>query len=87
MALTLTGHDGAIVWGYHTAASVVSWSLSATGTTGTLTAKVSKADTFKLTQQDLKFRVRRQTGTSWEWPIDSLHIADQTITAIVRLQE
>lgn len=87
MALTLTGHDGAIVWGYHTAASVVSWSLSATGKTGTLTAKVSKADSFKLTQQDLKFRVRRQTGTSWEWPIDSLHIADQTITATVRLQE
>ncbi len=87
MALTMTGHDGAIVWGYHTAASVVSWSLSATGTTGTLTAKVSKADTFRLTQQDLKFRVRRQTGTSWEWPIDSLHIADQTITATVRLQE
>lgn len=87
MALTLTGHDDAIVWGYHTAASVVSWSLSATGTTGTLTAKVSKADSFKLTQQDLKFRVRRQTGTSWEWPIDSLHIADQTITATVRLQE
>ena len=87
MALTLTGHDGAIVWGYHTAASVVSWSLSATGTTGTLTAKVSKADTFKLTQQDLKFRVRRQTGTSWEWPIDSLHVADGTVTATVRLQE
>lgn len=87
MALTLTGHDGAIVWGYHTAASVVSWSLSATGTTGTLTAKVSKADTFKLTQQDLKFRVRRQAGTSLEWPIDSLHVADGTVTATVRLQE
>lgn len=87
MALTMTGHDGTIVWGYHTAASCVSWSLSATGTTGTLIATVSKADSFKLTQQDLKFRVRRQTGTSWEWPIESLQIADRTITATVRLQE
>lgn len=78
---------GQVVKSNGESASVVSWSLSATGTTGTLTAKVSKADTFRLTQQDLKFRVRRQTGTSWEWPIDSLHIADQTITATVRLQE
>ena len=87
MALALTGHDGTIVWGYHTAAPCVSWSLSATGTTGTLIATVSTADSFKLSQQDLKFRVRRQTGPSWEWPIESRQIADRTITAIVRLQE
>jgi hypothetical protein len=85
---TLSGRDGATVqWGYHCAASLASWSLSANGATGTLTATVGEADPFKLEQPGLKFCVIRQTGLPWEWPITALHIADRTITATVDLQE
>ena len=83
----MTGREGMVTWGYHVAASLASWSLSATGATGTLTGTVSEADDFKLSQQGLSFCVRRQTGPPWEWPIESLHIADHQLTATVRLQE
>lgn len=88
MALTITGRDGGeIVWGYSPAAAVVSWSLSAAGATGTLTGQVVSPDAFKLQQQGLTFRVRRQNGQVWSWPIVSLHIADATVTATVAMQE
>lgn len=87
-SVTLTGREGgAVMWGYHLAASLTSWSLSAQGTTGRLTATVGEADDFRLAQPGLTFRVLRQTGQHWDWPLSELHIADRTLTATVSLQE
>lgn len=88
MAITLTGRDGGeIVWGYAPAAGVASWSITAAGTTGTLTGTVIAPDTFRLQQQGLTFRVRRQNGHVWTWPITSLQIAGTALTASVTVQE
>ena len=61
--MTMSGAHARIVWGYHTAASVSAWSISASGA---LTATVSSVDTFKLGQHGLSLRVDRQHGHVWE---------------------
>lgn len=74
-------------WAYHRAASLGPWELTADGTVGSLTAKVKESDAFTLAQPDLSFRVTRQNGSAWSWPIHSLHIAGDTLTAKVSMQE
>ena len=87
MALTMTGPDGAIRWGYHTAATVGAWTFTADATGGNLTAQVVTADDFKLSQQELTFRCNRQKGPAWVWPVQSLSVAGGTLTARLGPQE
>jgi hypothetical protein len=86
-ALSLAGQQAEIRWAYHRAASLGPWTLSANGAAGTLTAQVIEADTFKLSQPALTFRIPRPNGSVWAYPIQSLHIADGTLTARVSTQE
>jgi hypothetical protein len=85
-SFTLSGSEAVVRWGYHSAAVLGPWTLTADTTGGTVTAKVTTADGFKLAQPDLIFRVPRQTG-SWDYPIHSLLVADGTLTARVSMQE
>jgi hypothetical protein len=80
--VTMRGPEGAVKWGYHTAASLGSWSV----TGQTLTAKVVSVDTCAVTQQPLTFVVPRPRG-AWRWTVTALHIADGTLTASVSPQE
>lgn len=61
--LTLRGGDGAIVWGYHTAAALRSWTLSkGAGGTWALSAVIVRADRYKLQQSPLQFTAPRKGG-------------------------
>lgn len=84
---TMTGPAARVTWGYHVAAQLQAWSLTADGNTVRLTAAVESSDAFKLTQQGLSLCIPRQKGAVWTYPIESLHIADRTLTAVVRFAD
>jgi len=86
-SLTMKGAEAQIRWAYHRAASLGAWELSASGPIGTFTATVIEADTFKLSQPALSVRIPRPNGSAWSYPVQSLHVADGTLTARVSLQE
>lgn len=81
--VSIRGSAGAVMWGYHVAASVGSWELSAHGSERVLTGTVTHADAFRLSQPALTFRVTRQNGTPWVWALTGLQIADGTLSAHV----
>jgi hypothetical protein len=83
----MTGVNGLVRWGYHTAASLPTWTLSAKDAGFALTGSVREADTFRLSQSALTFRVPRQNGSVWVWPILELHIADGALIATLGPQE
>lgn len=85
--LSISGTAAEVRWGYHRAARLESYTLTAQGATGTVTGTVTEADAFKLAQPDLTFRIVRQNGPAWSYPVHSLHVADGTLTASVLLQE
>ena len=85
--LTIRGREALLRWGYHTAATLAAYEMTGTGATATVTAKVVSADNFKLQQQGLTFRIPRQNGPHWDYAVQSLHVADATVTVTVFLQE
>lgn len=85
--ITIGGLSAVIKWGYHEAASLGKWDLSARETGGDLTAKVVSSKDFELSQPVLKFCVMRQNGPAWKWPVLSLWIADGTLHAQLGPQE
>lgn len=80
--ITIRGDEGAVVWGYQTAAALGSWTLSGES----LTATVKSHDAFRTSQPSLMFRVTRPNGIRWEWRIAALQIAGSTLQATL-LQE
>jgi hypothetical protein len=82
MKWEMRGAAGAVMWSYHVAASLADWTYTAEPDGGTVTAKVVTHDAFKVSQQPVTFVVRRPTG-QWTWPIQSLQIANGTLTARV----
>ena len=81
-ALTMTGAVGTVMWAYHEAASVSSWSFTPDPEGGgRLTATVIQMDAFLVAQQPLTFMVPRPTGAPWRWPIQSLQITGSSLSA------
>ena len=78
---TFTGHAGEVRWGYQVAALVGTWTLTVQPTGTDLSAEVTSADTYRIEQPSLTFRVTRQNGRRWEWPIESLLVAGGTLKA------
>jgi hypothetical protein len=82
MALTLTGRSGQLVWVYHLAARVGAWTLTSTGGPGaSLTAAVEDADAYRITQRPITFVVHRPSGPPWRWPVETLQVHGDTLTA------
>jgi hypothetical protein len=75
------GRDALLLWGYHQAAVLGAWALTRTAGGVSFTATVLSSDAFKAQQQPLTVRVRRQNGVVWTWPVESLHMAGETLTA------
>lgn len=80
MSVALKGVDGSIRWGYHTAASVHNWSLERDDHGRLLTATVTNADTFRLSQQPLVFEMPHAHGV-WRWTILELQISGAALHA------
>jgi hypothetical protein len=86
--LSITGHTASIYWGYREVAAVSAWSVSSQGSSvATFTGTLERGDAFALTQQGLEVRIPRPKGQPWRWPVESLHLADRTVSATVRLAD
>lgn len=76
--VSITGQAGEVRWGYHTAATLASWSVTGGDK---LTATIVSSDAFRVSQHPLTFQVRRPSGHVWTWAIQSLQIAGTTLQA------
>ena len=79
-AFVVRGQEGALCWGYHQAAVLGPWTI----TGDTLKATVISHDAFRTSQPSVTFRVPRPRTAPWVWPIDTLQIANGTLTARLR---
>ena len=66
--------------GYHVAASLVDVALVVNASGSHLTARVVRADAFRLSQQPIVFRINR-SPVPWKWPIESLQIDGDALDA------
>lgn len=83
---TIRGVEAVIRWGYHSAVRLGPWTVDVDATQRTLSGTVIESDTFKASQQPLTFVVSRPQGT-WTFPVNTLHIAGNELTASLGPQE
>jgi len=76
------GAAGELRWGWHKAADLTGWELK----DNKLTATVASKDEFTVSQQPLTFVVHRST-TTWKFVVNTLQIADTSLSATVTPQE
>jgi hypothetical protein len=77
------GHGGEVRWGYRLAASLKSWTVTTDPSGTVLTGTLVNAEPVRCAQQPLRFIAK----PGWEWPVESLQIAAQSVTARLRSQE
>jgi hypothetical protein len=77
--VTVSGAEGSVKYGWHTAATLRAWTMAPTEA-GVLTLSGTLADVndFAVSQRPLKFAAKNV-----EWPIDSLQIAGATLSAVL----
>lgn len=80
------GASAELRWGYHVAATLQDWTLTPGASSLTVTARVVSSDAFRVAQHPVVFTVPRQ-NTIWSWPVLSLQIAGQTLSASLGPQE
>jgi len=76
----LRGTAAAILYGYHTAAAVRSWTIRKHEGAWTLTATIDRADRFQCRQRGLIFSAPR-AGGFWCWPIETLQLGETQLQA------
>jgi hypothetical protein len=76
----ITGLEGSIAWAHYTAAQLEGYTVTRTDTRWTLSATIVLSDAFKLAQRPLIFVAPHAHG-EWRWPILSLDVVAQTLTA------
>jgi hypothetical protein len=82
-SLTLRGRGASVVWKYHTAAVVRTWTVvkSEEGA-WTLSAGVDRADRFQLQQRPLQFVAPRSGGIGFFcWPIRTVTLGREQLQA------
>lgn len=77
-----SGLTAEIRWVYQTAATVGPWQLER----GLFTGQIVSGDRFRLTQKPLTLLIPKR-GRPWEWPITSITVTGDTLTATVMMQE
>jgi hypothetical protein len=81
----IRGSGAVVKWGYHVAASLGPWTLSAEGAGGVVTATVVTHDACAVSQQPLAFVVPRPNGHKWVWPVQTLQISGDQLTLTVNM--
>jgi hypothetical protein len=80
-SVTISGEQGAVLWGYREAATLRAWTLSRTDAGAlTLSGTITMVDHQRISQRPLIFLVRRPDGI-WRWPILTLQTAGEALTA------
>jgi hypothetical protein len=73
--------EATISWAWHTAAVCRAWQIHKTRKgQWSLTARIVRADPFKLQQAGLRFNAPRKGG-HWSWPVRAVTVTDQRLTA------
>ncbi len=80
------GEAAELRWGYHPAATLKDWILTPSATSLTVTARIVSSDAYRVSQRPIVFAVPRQAVT-WRWPVLSLQIVGETMTASLGPQE
>lgn len=78
--IAIKGVDGSIRWSYHTAATLHGWSLERDEHGRLLTATVTNADIFRISQRPLVFEMPHANGVT-RWRIIELHISGASLSA------
>lgn len=86
MSLKITGRLAEVRWGYRPAATVGQWTITDDRGGLTVTAMVIESDADRLQQQPMTFVVPREQG-AWSWPVTSLLVVGETLTASLGPQE
>lgn len=85
---TFRGEAAEVRWGYHLAATVKDWEFTPLDASSfRVTAHVVSSDTSALSQPALTFCVPRSNGVRWTWPVQSLQITGQALSAALGSQE
>lgn len=78
--LTLRGLEGALIYGYHTAAVLTAWTISRRGGQWALSATLTRSHPLYVKQRPLTFNAPRKGGY-WSWPIVALSVGERSIQA------
>jgi hypothetical protein len=79
--LTMTGHGGAVVWGYRTAAQLKTWTATKNDKgQWSLRGECLARDDYQLRQHPLTFAATRPQGY-FTWPILSLRVEQNQVVA------
>jgi hypothetical protein len=82
-AVRIHGGAASIVWGYHTAARLRSWSIARVKNVWTLTATIERADPFMLRRTSLLFTAPHEGSRKghWAWGIVSIRVGGHSLIA------
>jgi len=74
--LRLRGAAASILWGYHPAATLRSWSIAKVKGQWMLTATIERVDRFQVRQTPLLFTAPHERGRDgwWAWGVESLDL-------------
>jgi hypothetical protein len=84
--MPISGQQGSLMWAYHTAAAVRDWTITNGELGRTLSARLEKTDSFRVSQRPLTF-VATHANRAWRWPITTLQITGATLTAVLGPRE
>ena len=77
------GEAAELRWGYHPAAVVKDWTMTPQDASSvSVTAHVVSSDAYRVSQRPIVFTVPRPTSV-WRYPVLSLQIVGQTLTAVL----
>jgi hypothetical protein len=81
--LRIHGTAASIVWGYHTAAHLTTWSIVRVKGEWTLTATIARAEPFMLRRTSLLFTAPHEGARKgcWAWGIVSLQLGTRSLVA------
>jgi hypothetical protein len=81
--LRIHGTAASILWGYHTAARLTTWSIARVKGQWTLTATIERADPFMLRRTSLLFTAPHEGARKghWAWGVVSLQIGGRSLIA------
>ncbi len=86
-AFVFRGEAAELRWGYHPAATLKDWTLTPHNSSSfEVTARVVSSDAYRVSQHPIVFTVPRQACV-WKWPVVSLQIVGETLTASLGPQQ
>ena len=80
--MTVSGAIGELRWGYRRAGTVGAWTIQRVDGVWRLEATLARLQMPEASQRPLAFVVTHQHGT-WQWPIETLHVADGQLEAVL----